>query len=466
MLWRAFPAALVLIVTFVGATGAATRPASEDDFRSFVRLGDPAISPNGKLAAIAVSNAVWDESRWDSSLISVDLATGIRRTVAAGRKEIGSPAFSPDGTYLAFLADNDDTTQVFVMALDGSDAHAVTHSATDVEEFAWRPDGHAIVYSATDAQPPRTGADRFRNSFVFTTEPIVARSEPQPQHLYLLDLDGQSSTQLTSGAQSVCDGSSLSWSPDGKSIAFTLCRNAILNDQSYSHVALLDVADKSVRSLTGRTMWEGGALFSPDGKHIVYFYSDGDPQVNLTQAYLTTPAGGAGEPLGTSLDRPIGDAVWEADSQSLIVTAPDHLTNALYRLPLRGTPQRVDLGSVVPGFPLNTTGGSSTPSLSHALAADGTMVFVASATKQPPELFHYSGAGGRNKSNRLQRRVDAGRVGPSRGYRLSDHDRRHGRRRPLLSARLFQAGRSIRWWSIFTAARTIRRCSALIFGRR
>ncbi len=242
MLWRAFPAALVLIVTFVGATGAATRPASEDDFRSFVRLGDPAISPNGKFAAIAVSNAVWDESRWDSSLVSVDLATGIRRTVAAGRKEIGSPAFSPDGTYLAFLADNDDTTQVFVMALDGSDAHAVTHSATDVEEFAWRPDGHAIVYSATDAQPQRTGADRFRNSFVFTTEPIVARSEPQPQHLYLLDLDGQSSTQLTSGAQSVCDGSSLSWSPDGKSIAFTLCRNAILNDQSYSHVALLDVA--------------------------------------------------------------------------------------------------------------------------------------------------------------------------------------------------------------------------------
>ena len=264
------------------------------DYRYFVRLGDPAISPDGKRAAIAVSNAVWDESRWDTSLVSVDLATGVRRTVATGRKDIGSPAFSPDGAYLAFLADDDDIAQVFVMAVDGTDAREVTHSATDVEQFAWRPDGHAIVYSATDPQPPRTGADRFRNSFVFTTEPIVARSEPQPQHLYLLDLNGQTSTQLTFGAQSVCDGSSLSWSPDGKSIAFTLCRNAILNDQSYSHVALLDVAGKNVRSLTGRTMWEGGPLFSPDGKHIVYFYSDGDPQVNLTQAYVTTPAGGTG----------------------------------------------------------------------------------------------------------------------------------------------------------------------------
>lgn len=394
MLWRAFPAALVIIATILGSAGATPRIAGEYDYRFFVRLGDPAISPNGKLAAISVSNAVWDESRWDTSLVSVDLATGVRRTVAAGRKDIGSPAFSPDGAYLAFLADNDDTTQVFVMALDGTEARAVTHSATDVEQFAWRPDSHAIVYSATDPQPQRTGADRFRNSFVFTTEPIVARSEPQPQHLYLLDLDHQSSTQLTFGTESVCDGSSLSWSPDGTSIAFTLCRNAILNDQSYSHVALLDVAGKGVRSLTGRTMWEGGPLFSPDGKHIVYFYSDGDPQVNRTQAYLTTPAGGAGVALGTALDRPIGDAVWEADSQSLIVTVPDRLTNALYRLPLRGAQQRIDVGGVVPGFPLNTTGGSSTPGLGQALSADGTIVFVGSSTKQPPELFRYSAAGG------------------------------------------------------------------------
>ena len=393
MLWRAFPAALVLIATILCNTGAAPRLAAEDDYRYVVRLGDPAISPDGKLAAIAVSNAVWDESRWDSSLVSIDLATGVRRTLAAGRKDISSPAFSPDGAYLAFLADNDETTQVFVMAAGGGDAHAVTHSSTDVDQFAWRPDGHAILYSATDQQPQRTGADRFRNSFVFTTEPIVARSRPQPQHLYLLDLDGQTSTQLTSGAPSVCDGSSLSWSPDGKDVAFTLCRNAILNDQSYSHVALLDVATKSVRPLTGRTMWEGGPLFSPDGKHIVYFYSNGDPQVNLTQAYLTTPAGGAGEPLGASLDRPIGDAVWELDSQSLIVTAPDRTTNALYRLPLRGAAQRLDIGGVVPGFPLSTTGGSSTPGLGHALSADGTIVFVGSSTQQPPELFRYPPAG-------------------------------------------------------------------------
>ena len=122
------------------------------------------------------------------------------------------------------------------------------------------------------------GADRFRDSFVFTTEPIVARSAPQPSHLYLLSLDDGTTTQLTSGSQSVATGeaeSTLSWSPDGNVIAFTLVPNAILNDQSYSRIALLDVATKSVRPLTGRTAWEADPMFSPDGAHIAYTCLDG-----------------------------------------------------------------------------------------------------------------------------------------------------------------------------------------------
>src|SRR5581483_3318031 len=79
---------------------------------------------------------------------------------------------------------------------------------------------------------------------------------------------------------------------------------------------------------------------------------------------------------------------------SLIVTAPDRTTNAVYRLPLAGAAQRLDLGDVVAGTPLNTTGGASSPSLENALSRDGTMVFVGSSSKVPPELYRYTPAGG------------------------------------------------------------------------
>ena len=378
------------------ATPAPSPLPSENDYRRLVRLGSPAISPDGKTVAIVVSRALWDDDRYERDLVSVDTATHAVRTLVHAGKGLSDPAFSPDGASIGYIADagtgDEARAQVFVLPLGGTDARQMTHSKTGVDRFAWRPDGRAIVYAATDPQPERTGADRFRDSFIFTTEPIVATSAPSPDHLFLLDLDAGTQTQLTFGPQSAADDS-ISWSPDGKAIAFTLCPNAILNDQSYSQAAVLDVAAKRVRALTGRSMWEGGALFSPDGAHIAYTYSDGDPQVNLVRLYVTTPAGGPGVPLSSSIDRPIGDAVWSADSKSLIVTAPDGTTNALYRLWLDGRAQRIDVGNVVPGVPLSTTGGADAPSLANALARDGTLALLGTSTEQPLELFVRSPSG-------------------------------------------------------------------------
>jgi dipeptidyl aminopeptidase/acylaminoacyl peptidase len=392
--------ASLLFALLLGAVPAAAAAApfiGENDYRFLVGLHSPAVSPDGKQAALVVSHAIWEEDRTENELVAVDLTSRARRTLVSGRKGIADPAFSPDGARLAFLADDgtgsESRSQLFVIPLDGGDATPVTHGKADVKAFAWRPDGHALAYAAEEPVAERKGSDRFRNSFIFTTEPIVAHAASQPVHLFALNLDDGRATQLTFGAESVADDSTISWSPDGTSIALTLCRSAILNDQSYSRVALLDVATRTVRRLTGRAMWEGTPLFSPDGNRIAYLYSNGDPQVNLTRLYVTTPSGGAGSLVSGALDRPIGDAVWTRDSKNLIVTVPDRTTNALYRLSLSGVPQRIDVGDFTPGIPLMTTGGANAPSLANALAADGTLVFLASSTRQPLELFIRSPGG-------------------------------------------------------------------------
>ena len=381
-----------------------------DDYRLLVTLATPAISPDGRLAALVVSRTVWDDDRTADDLVVVDLRTRAQRTIVADGKDLSSPAFSPDGTRLAYVADRgtgeEAHAQIFVAPIDAvqtqtpaateppaGQSQAVTDVETGVRGFSWRPDGQAFVYAATDAAPKRTGADRYRDSFVFTTEPIVAHEAPQPVHLFLQNVAGGDPAQLTFGSESVVDGSSLSWSPDGDAIAFTLARNAILNDQSYSRVAIVDVASKRVRPLTGRTMWEGNPLFSPDGKHVAYLYSNGDEQVNLTQLYVTTPAGGPGIAVSAPLDRNIADAVWSGDSRSLIATGPDRTTNAFFRIPLRGTPQRLSVDSLVPGIPLETTGGADVPGLDTAVARDGSIAFVGTGTAQPPELFVRTPAG-------------------------------------------------------------------------
>ena len=374
---------------------------TEADYQSLVTLHAPAITANATTAALVVSRVSWDADKRTNDLVVVDLRSGAQRTLLSNRPGLSDPAFSPDGTQLAFLADDstskDAHARVFVMPVPEGTPRAVSPGDTDAVEFAWRPDGKGIAYAAADPKPQRAGAERFRDSFVFTTEPITAREFPEPVHLFTAGLDGEAPEQLTFGSQSIADGSPISWSPDGRSIALTLCRNAILNDQSYSWIAVVDVANAHVRGVTGRSMWEGDARFSPDGKHIAYLYSDGDPQIALSDLYVTTPSGGPGTRISASLDRNISDFIWTADSQDLIATGPFAVTNALYRISLEGVARRIDVGEIVPGTPLNTTGGADAPSLRNALAADGTMVFLASATAQPLELFKYTPRSGASK---------------------------------------------------------------------
>jgi dipeptidyl aminopeptidase/acylaminoacyl peptidase len=386
-----------IALLLAGLSTLAATPSSqtiaEGDFQRLVALDSPAIAPDGKHAVVVVTHVVWNDDKRLSDLVLVDLATRTQQALASNLEQLSDPAFSPDGTRLAYLAKEgtgkDAHTQVFVMPFEGGVAQAVTHSAAGVDQFAWRPDGRALAYAAADSDPQRGGADRFRDSFIFTTEPIVARELPKPVHLFMISLDDGVVTQLTFGPQSVATGeaeSTLSWSADGKTIAFTLVPNAILNDESYSRVALVDVSTKTVRALTGRSAWEGDPRFSPDGSHIAYACAKGDPQVNLAQLCVTTPAGGAGISISGAADRPVANAAWTRDSSGLFFVAPDRATIALYRASLGGFPERLDLGGINIASPLE-----------GAVGPDGAVVFVGTSTKQPPELFVRSPQGSTTK---------------------------------------------------------------------
>jgi dipeptidyl aminopeptidase/acylaminoacyl peptidase len=368
---------------------ASARTIAEDDVRRVVSLTSPVVSPDGRHAAFIATRTSWNDDKRLKEIVDVDLTTGTQRVLTYDRKGLADPAFSPDGTRLAFIADqgsgDDARSQVFIMPLNGGDARPITDAKEGVDQFAWRPDGKAIAYAAAESKPERKGADRFRDSFLFTTEPITARERPMLSRLYLVGASGGRAEQLTFGDRSVATGegqSTLSWSPDGATIAFTIVPSAILNDESYSHIALLDVATKRIRALTPHTAWESNALFSPDGKHIAYLYSNGDPQVALTQLYVTTPSGGQGAAISAPLDRDVSDFAWTPDGKALLLKYPDRASIALERMTLEGNRQRIDLGD------LNISSG-----LANSLTSDGVLAFTATSTKQPQEVFVRSAAG-------------------------------------------------------------------------
>ncbi|MDB5093312.1 MAG: WD40-like beta Propeller containing protein [Candidatus Eremiobacteraeota bacterium] len=376
----ALAVAVLAAATCAGASGE-PRTFGFADLKRLVALTAPAISPDGKRAVVVVARVNWSDDKYERELDLVDLTTHARRVLTFDRTGLAQPAWSPDGTRLAFIADLTGKPQVFVMPMDGGDARPATKAPEGIEQFAWRPDGGAIAYSASDALPKQKGAERFRDAFTFTTEPITVRKASRPAHLFVIAADGEGKAkQLTTGVASVAQGqaqSTLSWSPDGTHIAFLLAPNGILNDAERAHVELVDVATAKLTRLTTHARYESDPRFSPDGKLVAYAHSEGDNQITLTEAYVTAPGRGNGTPLSRPFDRAVHDIAWLPDSSAILFSAHDATENVIVRAPVdAATPARIDLGDLAVSSPLE-----------GAIARDGTMVFVATTSTVPPELY-------------------------------------------------------------------------------
>jgi hypothetical protein len=93
----------ILVLAAPGQAIAQARNIELGDLQKIVNVSSPAISPDGKSIVIVVSRVNWDEDRYDSELVLVDVATGSQRRLTNIRKGLSSPQWSPSGTGWHFL---------------------------------------------------------------------------------------------------------------------------------------------------------------------------------------------------------------------------------------------------------------------------------------------------------------------------------------------------------------------------
>jgi dipeptidyl aminopeptidase/acylaminoacyl peptidase len=388
--------ALFLCCTTVASAQEATKHAiTFDDMMQMQRIGDPKISPDGKWVVYAVGTPDINANRNASNIWMVSTTGGEAMQLTQSGHD-SSPAWSPDGKMLAFLSSRDGNSQVYVLSMDGGEAHAVTHLSTGADLVKWSPDGKTITFTSSvypdckdDPCNKKRDEEKDKNKVKARAyEQLLYRHwthwfEGKRSHLFVEAADGSGEARdLTMGANYDVPPDErggpddINFSPDSKEICFTAVIDKMEAISTNADLFLVSLAGGEAKKITSNPGFDGNPVYSPDGQFIAY-------HAQLTPGYesdrwrvmLYDRQSGKSENLTEGFDRSANELNWSADSKTIFFTAENETLQPVYAIAAHvgAEPKKI----IADGFNTGLT-----------ISGDGkALSFERSSLTMPAELF-------------------------------------------------------------------------------
>jgi dipeptidyl aminopeptidase/acylaminoacyl peptidase len=393
---------LLLLLSACALVFAQKKPFDVNALLELKRIGDPQISPDGKLVAFTVQTVDVAANKKPVQVWIVPLEGGAPRQITQDGESNQRPRWSPDSRRIAYLSDRAGSSQIWMMDPDGRNATQVTNLATEADGHLFSPDGKNLLF--TSAVYPECGADDACNKKNLDAEKaskVKARiytellyrhwntwQGKRRSHLLVTPVAGGAVRDLTPGQRDVPPfslGGSDDYdiSPNGQEVCYSMNADPVPAVSTDSDLYVVSIAGGQPVKITLTMGADSNPRYSPDGKYIAWraqqragYESDRWRLMTLERST------GKVTNLTESLDRWVNSFTWSPDSGRLFFTMNDRGRQAIQVMPLTG------------GAAGRVASGDSELDDMQLTRNGRTMVYTQQSGISPVEIFRASSSGG------------------------------------------------------------------------
>ena len=353
------------------------RPLTPPDILRIANVSDAQISPAGDWVAYTLATVEGDATRSTLWLVRVAAEDRPATRPPSGRTPAdfdqprqppnrllpmgwyaSNPRWSPDGNSIAFLAQHEGQTGIWIMTLPNRQPRFlvpvrdtnffITYAG---EPFAWSPDGKLIAYiSASEEVVPISDNDKDDPRVIdrLQYKSRTSFSDRLRTHVFFTYVDNPEPRQLTSG---LYYDHAVTFSPRGDEVAFLSNHELDPDANNNSDIFAVDLHSQ-VRQITNTKGCEYDPVWAPDGKSIAYTATKRevttiDSVAEDTHVWVIDAAGGGGRELTAAIDRRARSPRWSADNQFIFFLANDRGCTTIYSVKASGGKAQQILGETI-----------------------------------------------------------------------------------------------------------------------
>jgi dipeptidyl aminopeptidase/acylaminoacyl peptidase len=350
------------------------RPMTFEDMIKMRRLGETAVSPDGKWLAYSVTDVDLEKNTKTATLWLQPIAGGDPLPLAVAKPGDSGVEFAPDGKRILFLSGRSGSQQIWIASFNSATGATgnpydaapadgpfqLTHNTVEPDNAKWSPDGKFIVFTAavypdcpafteeaasTGSAPDKCNADRDKalvdskvKAQIFTH--LLYRhwnhfTGDKRSHLFSVTADNSSPKaslwrDLTPNDPrdvppfSLEGGGGFDISPDSKELAFTENLDPEPAISTSASIFTLELTNPSAKPVKVSTSAGGNfnPAYSPDGKYLAWRSEErAGYESDKFRLFLYDRAAKAAKDLLPKFDNWVDEFAWGPTSEQLVFSS-------------------------------------------------------------------------------------------------------------------------------------------------